>query len=152
MDGAMPLWLGVELAPMLDTWFCHFWKSGCPGLLLFFRALTEIELESRSGDTDFLACWWEEDEIPLFLLLGDGVNSETVPELGHWRTGLCSQLVLPGLHSFTDILWWLFPVEKIRCIISLIRQWDVLKMQILHFTSSFGRAWWETIDTTRARW
>ena len=75
--------LGVEHVPILNILLWHLWKLGCPGLLLFFGAWSQIDFESRSGDVDFLACWWEEDEIPFFLVLGEGINSEKIPELGH---------------------------------------------------------------------
>ena len=80
-------------------------------LLLFFGALAEIEFKSRSGDTDFLACWWEQNEIPLFLVLGDRVLSE----VGERCTGLYNQLVLLALHSVMDVLWRFLPFEEIRC-------------------------------------
>ena len=79
----MLFWLGVELAPpTLNIWLGHFQKLNSPGLLLFLKALAEVELEVRSGDTDFLACWREEDEVPFFLVLGDGINGEIIPESG----------------------------------------------------------------------
>ena len=76
----MFLQLGVELAPILNILLWKFWKLGCRPLLLFFGVWSHVDLESRSGDTHFLACWWEEDEIPLFLELGDGINSATILE------------------------------------------------------------------------
>ena len=80
---AMFLQLGVELVPISNILLLHLRKPGCPGLLLFFGAWSWIEFESRSEDKDFIACWLEEDEIPFFLFLGDGANSETIPEAGH---------------------------------------------------------------------
>ena len=116
----MFLQLGVELAPMLDILLCHFQKLGCPGFLLLFGALTEIELESGSMCADFLACWWEENEVPLFLVLGDWVLSKVVLDSSKGCAGLHNLFVLLGLHSVMDILWQLLPIEENRCIICLI--------------------------------
>ena len=109
----MFLQLGVELAPMLDILLCHFQKLGCPALLLFFGALAEVKFESGSGDADFLACWWEQNDIPLFLVLGDRVLGEIVLESGEGCACLHDQSVLPGFHSVMDILWELFSVEEV---------------------------------------
>ena len=54
-----------------------------PSLLLFFDAWLQVDLESRLRNADFVACWREEDEIPFFLLFGNGVHSEVTPELRH---------------------------------------------------------------------
>ena len=99
----------------------------------------------------FLACWWEQNEVPFFLILGDRVFSKIVLESGEECTGLHNWLVLPGLHSFTDVLWELFPVEEVWRVVGLIRQWGAFKVWILHFTSSFQRTWWKAFDTTRWR-
>ena len=83
VKGAMPFQLGAEFASIMNILLWHPWISSYPGLLLFFGAWCQIEFESRLGDMDFLANWREENEIPLFLLHGDGVNSETVPKSGY---------------------------------------------------------------------
>ena len=79
----MFLQLGVEHVPILNILFRHFRKLDHPSLLLFFGARSQVDLESRSRNVDFLACWWEEDEVPLFLFLGDWINGVTISELGH---------------------------------------------------------------------
>ena len=76
----MSLQLDVELVPILNILLLHLWESGHPGLLLSFGAWSQIEFESRSEDMDILACWQEEDEVPFFLFLSDGVNGETILE------------------------------------------------------------------------
>ena len=79
---AMFLQLGVECVQILNILLWRLWKSGCPDLLLFFGAWSQIDFKSRLGDTDFLACWQEEDEFPLFLFLGDRINGEVISESG----------------------------------------------------------------------
>ena len=105
VQGAVIFWLGAEMAPMLDILPFHLWKLGCPCLLLFLGALPEIELESRSGCVDCLPCWWKEDEVPHFLVLCSGVNSEVISKSGQRQApGLCPWVVLLGFHSGMDIL------------------------------------------------
>ena len=90
------------MVPMLDVLFSHLWELSCPGLLPNFRALAETELESRSGHTDFLVCWWKWDEVPFLLTFGGGVNSKVVLESGQGRAGLHHWVVLWGF-----ILSWM---------------------------------------------
>ena len=139
------------MAPMLDVLFLRSWKLCCQGLLLFLGTLAEIELESGSGDMDFLACWWKWDEIPLFLVLCGGVDSKVILESGEGGEGLHNSVVFASLHSVTDILWWLLPIEEIRCVVCLICKWRVFETQICpHPASSVGWTWWK--DFSMARW
>ena len=80
---AMFLQQDVKHALILDVLLWRFWKLGCPSLLLFFGAWSQVDLESGLGNVDFLACCREEDEIPFFLVQGDGIHSVVIPELCH---------------------------------------------------------------------
>ena len=51
----------------------QFCKLVCPGLLLFFGALAETWFDFGSGCADFLAHWWEWDEIPFLLFIVEGL-------------------------------------------------------------------------------
>ena len=72
--------------------------------MLFFWARSEVVFEARSGNADFLAGWWKQNEIPfspprssMFVWVCD----ELVLKSDEGRTGLHSQFVLR-----TFILSW----------------------------------------------